>query len=94
MFVICGKCAQLAGQIDMAKWQEFVNASKTDRYGNVSYYYAQSYSESYATIALGFVFAVLILADVAAWILNTVWKIKLMKGEKELLAGNFVREVA
>lgn len=43
---------------------------------------------------IGFVVALIALANAVAWALNLVWKIKLMKGEKALLEGGLVKEVA
>ncbi|MCH5148862.1 MAG: hypothetical protein J1G05_05845 [Clostridiales bacterium] len=43
---------------------------------------------------ISYVLLILPLLDVAALILNLVWKIKLMKGEKALLEQGFVKEVA
>lgn len=43
---------------------------------------------------IGYVILLLPLLDVAALVLNLVWKIKLMKGEKELLEKGLVKEVA
>ena len=94
IYVICSKCVTYAKQIDMEAWKGYVDAFDTDRYGNKFKLYNQNYSESYITMILGFVLASLVLVDVAAWVLNLVWKIKLMKGEKELLNGGFVQEVA
>ena len=94
LFSICSQAAVLAGQIDMAKWQELVAEFTTDRYGNKTFVNPQNYSESYITVILGFILGVVIIVEVAAWVLNTVWKIKMMKGEKALLAGNISKEVA
>jgi hypothetical protein len=51
-------------------------------------------SKSALNFVLGYILQVIVLVDVAALVLNLVWKIKLMKGEKELLANGFVKEVA
>ncbi len=51
-------------------------------------------SKSPAMFILGIVVFLLVLANAAAWTLNLIWKIKLMKGEKELLASGLVGEVA
>lgn len=51
-------------------------------------------SKSYGMFAIGIVVCLLALANAVAWALNLVWKIKLMKGEKALLASGLVREVA
>ena len=46
------------------------------------------YSESVAWFALGFVVYTLVIVASALLILNLVWKIKLMQGEKKLLNGS------
>ena len=43
---------------------------------------------------IGFVVAIIALANAVAWALTLTWKIKLMKGEKALLEGGLVKEVA
>lgn len=55
---------------------------------------APEVSQSYANFAIVIVMAVIVLADVAALVLNLLWKIKLMQGEKKLLEGSLVKEVA
>ena len=47
-----------------------------------------------AMFIVGYIILIFPLLDVAALILNLVWKIKLMKGEKALLEQGFVKEVA
>ena len=54
--------------------------------------YPMSKSDTY-TYAIGYVVAVIVLADAALLVLNVVWKYLLMKGEKQLLEGS-VKEVA
>jgi MFS family permease len=51
-------------------------------------------SQSPYMFIIGYVVFLLALADALAWVYNLVWKIKLMKGEKELLANGLVKEVA
>lgn len=46
------------------------------------------------TISLGYAMAALVIVDMVALILNLVWKIKLMQGEKKLLQSGLVKEVA
>ena len=46
------------------------------------------YSESVAWFAIGFVVYILIIIASVLLILNLVWKIKLMQGEKQLLNGS------
>lgn len=46
------------------------------------------------TIPVGYVLGVIVFADAAAIGLNLLWKLKLMKGEKQLLEQGLVKEVA
>lgn len=46
------------------------------------------------TIPLGFVLMVIVLLNAVAVVLNLVWKIKLMQGEKKLLENGLVKEAA
>lgn len=56
----------------------------TTRSGNQRY---TAYSDSVATFIVAYVIALLVIAVSALNVYNLIWKIKLMKGEKELLAG-------
>ena len=56
--------------------------------------YADKLSKSPAIFIIGYVVSILTLANAAAWILNLIWKLKLMKGEKQLLQNGLVKEVA
>lgn len=51
-------------------------------------------TQSTTIFILGYVVYGIILVNGLAWILNLVWKIKLMQGEKALLQGGVVKEVA
>ncbi len=51
-------------------------------------------SKSPVMFIIGIVMGLIVLANAAAWTLNLIWKIKLMKGEKELLEKGLVEEVA
>ncbi len=51
-------------------------------------------TRSSASFALGYALFVIVILDAAAIVLSTVWKIKLMKGEKKLLEQGFVKEAA
>lgn len=69
--------------VDFAAWLQY-NQIELD--GNPDFVW--NYSESTAWFDLGFaVYALVIVASVLL-ILNLVWKIMLMKGEKALLSGN------
>lgn len=48
---------------------------------------ADSYSDSIAWFIIAFIIYILVIAASVMLILNLVWKIKLMKGEKQLLNG-------
>lgn len=52
------------------------------------------YDDSVVTFALGFILHAFVLVDAVALCLNLLWKIKLMKGERQLLAQGFEKEVA
>lgn len=87
MLVLCVKTNGYVNQVDFTKWKELYEAYTTDRYGNVSYINPRRYSESRATIILGIILSIILIVDVAAWALNLIMKIKLMQGEKALLAN-------
>lgn len=70
----------------------FVNEIDWDTYRNE--YTTYTYKDSQTVFWLGYVVALLTLVDAAALIYNMIWKIKLMKGEKQLLANGLVKEVA
>ena len=52
------------------------------------------YSDNVATWIVGYVLGAVVLVNAITLIYNYIWKIKLMKGEKALLAGGLVKEVA
>ena len=75
--------------VDFNGWKEFnefYSAPLLDRGLQVPEHYRQ-YSESEAWFILGFVVYALIIVASVLLILNLVWKIKLMQGEKKLLNG-------
>lgn len=55
---------------------------------------APAVSKSPAMFIIGIFVALIVIANAVAWILNLIWKIKLMKGEKELLEKGLIKEVA
>ena len=73
----------LFNQIDFAKLKEFQENNQ------VPYY-----SDSKASFMIGYILFVVVIANAAALILNLIWKLKLMKGEKALLENGLVKEVA
>ena len=52
------------------------------------------WSESSWMISLGYAYVAILGVNMVALVLNLVWKIKLMKGEKKLLESGMVKEVA
>lgn len=74
-----------------------VDWATMDELRNKYYYMPQFQAEvgkSPAIFIIGLIVFLAVLADCVAWILNLVWKIKLMQGEKELLANGLQKEVA
>lgn len=67
---------------------------------NDGFNYADKFDKNYpigkspVNFILGYVLYALVLVDVAALILNLIWKIKLMQGEKALLLNGLEKEVA
>ena len=55
---------------------------------------APEVSQSPVIFIIGMIVYVIVLINAVALIYNLIWKIKLMKGEKELLSKGFVKEVA
>lgn len=51
-------------------------------------------NKSAANFIIGYALGALVVCTSAVHVLNLVWKIKLMKGEKALLQGGLVKEVA
>ena len=93
MIIICVNCSNLADQINYVKWKELYEQTETSGAGTY-FKNPRFYSESKATIILGIVLAVVLVIEIVAWVLNLVWKIKLMQGEKKLLAQDVHTEVA
>jgi ABC-type phosphate transport system permease subunit len=74
--------------IDWEKLNKFVETLK--KAGNAY----KEVSQSPGMFIVGYIVFVLVLANAAAWTYNLIWKIKLMKGEKALLANGLNKEVA
>lgn len=91
LLVISGKCFSLMNQIDFAEWKEY---ESTLIPGTDQLRYKQYYTKDCTTMVLLIVVAVVVLLEIAAWSLALVWKLKLMKGEKQLLANGGVSQVA
>ena len=78
--VLIARTFTLCSQVDTAKWLEYVEALEFGERLN-----PQNYSLSKVSLILGIVVAVLMFAFIAVWVFNAVIKIKLMKGEENLL---------
>lgn len=74
--------------IDWTELQELIEGLKAS---NNPY---KEVTDSPAMFIIGYVMFMIVLADAVAWALNLLWKIKLMRGEKELLARVPVKEAA
>lgn len=70
--------------VDFKAWKAFCDEMK-ELLGETTEVH---YSDSTAFFDLGFAVYVIIIIAAALLILNLIWKIKLMKGERKLLAGN------
>lgn len=75
--------ALMADPAVIAKYQELATLDKT-----------MEFVTSNWTFVLGFVIYIIVILACVALILNLVWKVMLMRGEKKLLNGNAVNEVA
>ena len=83
MIAVCAVCFALMGKIDFETWkadEDFILSLGGETY----------YTRNVATLVLGLLLSGVLLATAVAWVLNLVWKIKLMKGEKQLLEQNGV----
>lgn len=74
-------------------WENLLKAHEMSFNENTNSY-AFPYDKSYTMFIIGYVLFFLILLNAVALILNLLWKIKLMQGEKKLLEGGLVKEVA
>lgn len=70
--------------VDFVEWEAYWDNRIASRPGaNI----VKQYSESTAAFDIGFVVYILVILASVALILNLIWKIKLMQGEKKLLAN-------
>ncbi len=70
--------------VDFAAWENYWDERIASRPGAAI---VKHYSESTATFDIGFVVYILVILASILLILNLIWKIKLMQGEKKLLAN-------
>ena len=91
MLYACANCLALRGQIDFDAWKAYdAEMQLNEITGEYSLAHTPSYNGNFATLVLGILLSVVILAEIAVWVLNLIWKLKLMKGEKALLAQGVV----
>lgn len=90
MIIVCAMCFVYMGEIDFTAWKEFEAEMEIGIGGELVYSHTRYYSDNCATMVLGILLSVVVIAEIVVWILNLVWKIKLMKGEKALLAQGVV----
>lgn len=88
MLIVCFNCIGLKGQIDFEAWKAY--ESQTNSQGQLIR--IQYYNDSIATIIFGILIAVVVFSLAGLWVFNLIWKLKLMKGEKELLAKGAISE--
>ena len=81
--VIIARTFALCGQVDTVEWLKKVEELTSGARLN-----PQHYSLSKVSLILGIVVAVLMLVLIAVWVLNTLLKIKLMRGEENLLKNS------
>jgi glycopeptide antibiotics resistance protein len=74
-------------QIDFESWYNY----NDETFIQIEAYSSVHYSESTLWFDIGFVVYTLIIVASILLILNMVWKIMLMKGEKRLLNGEAVK---
>ena len=95
MLYACANCFALMGQIDFEGWKAWDAAVQwNETIGAYVPAHTASYDGNFATLVLGILLSVLLIAEIAVWVLNLIWKLKLMKGEKALLAQGGVESTA
>jgi len=88
MLIVCATCISYAGRIDFEEWKAY--ESQTNAAGELTR--KQFYNDSLATPILGILLGLIVLVEAVGWVLNLIWKIKLMKGEKKLLEKGAVQD--
>ena len=94
MIIVCAMCFVYMGEIDFVAWKEYEAEMEIGIGGELVYSHNRYFSDNCATMVLGILLSVVVIAEIVVWILNLVWKIKLMKGEKALLAQGVVESKA
>ncbi len=82
LIVLISNCLSVLNTINMAEAEEEYLVTKSDWHYTIW------------TVPVGFAYAAILVVDAVVFILNLVWKLKLMKGEKALLEQGLVKEVA
>lgn len=94
LVIMCHTLA-LVNEINFDVWEQLYEvATKNVQTGKTTYSNPHYYSKDITTCILGIILVFVLLADAAAWVLNAIWKTKLMQGEKALLQATLSEEVA
>lgn len=83
--VIMAKILMLCGGVDVAHWYELYITEEKLPGNRVHRPNPPHFSTNKATIIIGLILAVIMIAMAVIWVLNAIWKVKLMQGEKALL---------
>lgn len=82
ILVLVLNCQNILATIDLEQAEEIYNT------------YADGWQYSVWTFSVGYALSGVLLITALVFVLNLVWKIKLMKGEKKLLESGLAKEVA
>lgn len=89
--IMVSKCLDLfVNDIDWATYLEKYNYNYVEGTQRRFPYY----SDDKSIFVIGYILFIVVIVDAVALALNLIWKIKLMRGEKQLLEQGFVKEVA
>lgn len=83
ILVLVSNCQSLLNTLDLAACEE-----RFERYLPGTWNYSDW------TIPVGYAMSGILIVNAVGFVLNLVWKIKLMQGEKKLLESGLVKEVA
>lgn len=86
LIVICATCFSLMNTVDFEGWL----AAEEEKKEILGADAITDYSRDVTTLILGIIMSVVVIGSAVAWILNLLWKLKLMKGEKQLLENGGV----
>lgn len=77
--------------LDWAELELLIEDARSFNYSASQY---PDVTQAKTMFIIGYVLFVVVLANLAVYVLNLVWKIKLMQGERKLLAAGLAKEVA